>query len=273
MGCSIDSDEASGSCGEHRVMTSTLDLGLDGKTILITGASSGIGKATARQLASGGARVILSGRNLDALNALRDELPDHRHVVSPCALDSADNAYDWIVGLQAEVGMLQGVFHCAGLELVRPIKMTKQAQLDEILGSTLFAAFGIARALTRRDALADGSSIVMMSSVAALTGQIGMTAYSAAKASIDGMVRSLACELAGRRIRVNAVAAGAVQTEMHDRLVRSLGEEAVAVYERAHLLGFGAPDDISNAVTFLLSDASRWITGTTMVVDGGYTAR
>ena len=100
-----------------------------------------------------------------------------------------------------------------------------------------------------------------------------MAVYSAAKAAVDGMVRSLACEFAGRRIRVNAIAAGAVQTAMHERLMRGATDDASASYAASHLFGFGEAHDIANAALFLLSPAGRWITGTTMVVDGGYLCR
>ncbi|MDC6130107.1 SDR family oxidoreductase, partial [Burkholderia gladioli] len=134
-------------------------------------------------------------------------------------------------------------------------------------------AFGIARAAARKGVMEDGASLVLMSSVAASTGQVGMTAYSAAKAGIEGLVRSLACELAPRRIRVNAIAAGAVRTAMHERLTRGSPDEAVAAYESSHLLGFGEPEDVAGAALFLLSGASRWITGTALAVDGGYRVR
>jgi NAD(P)-dependent dehydrogenase (short-subunit alcohol dehydrogenase family) len=109
-----------------------------------------------------------------------------------------------------------------------------------------------------------------MSSVAGSSGQAGMSAYSAAKAAVDGMVRSLACEFAPRRIRVNAIASGAVRTPMHDRLMHGAADDVVGSYENRHLLGFGEPDDIAHAAAFLLGPAGRWVTGTSLIVDGGY---
>jgi NAD(P)-dependent dehydrogenase (short-subunit alcohol dehydrogenase family) len=100
-----------------------------------------------------------------------------------------------------------------------------------------------------------------------------MVAYSAAKAAVDGMVRALAAELAGRRIRVNSIISGAVATAMHNDFVETVNATLVDNYRNLHLLGFGEPSDIADAATFLLSDASTWITGTSLVVDGGYTAK
>jgi NAD(P)-dependent dehydrogenase (short-subunit alcohol dehydrogenase family) len=117
-----------------------------------------------------------------------------------------------------------------------------------------------------------GSSIVFMSSASAHRGRPGMVAYSAAKAAVEGLTRSLACELASKPVRVNAIAGGGIETEMHHRLTRTLSEDAVAAYAGQHLLGFGKPQDVASAVLFLLSPASSWITGATLAVDGGYLA-
>jgi NAD(P)-dependent dehydrogenase (short-subunit alcohol dehydrogenase family) len=246
---------------------------LHGMTFLVTGASSGIGKAAAILLSECGARVVVNGRDEARLNQTLSELKGAGHLASVASLENADQTTDWLKSVLEQSGPLAGVFHCAGMELIRPARMIKQAQLNDVLGSSLFAAFGIARAMSAKNALVDGGSIVFMSSVAGSTGQVGMTAYSAAKAGIDGLVRSLACELASKKIRVNAIAAGAVHTAMHDRLTNGSGDEATLAYEESHLLGFGQAEDVAQAALYLLSPASRWVTGTTMVVDGGYMVR
>lgn len=246
---------------------------LEGMTYLVTGASSGIGRATALLLADCGARVILNGRDEGRLHEALSTLNGAGHLVAPATLETADQTNDWLKTLLESTGPLTGVFHSAGIEMVRPVRMIKQAQLNEVLGSSLYAAFGIARAMSGKNAVVEGGSLVFMSSVAGATGQTGMTAYSAAKAAIDGMVRSLACELAVKHIRVNSVAAGAVETAMHERLTKGSGDVATQAYASAHLLGFGRPEDVAQAVVYLLSPASRWVTGTTLLVDGGYTVR
>lgn len=246
---------------------------LQGMTILVTGASSGIGRSTAILLAECGARVVLNGRDEGRLDETLTSLNGTGHLAFATALESADQTNDWLKGLLETIGPLNGVFHSAGIEMIRPARMIKQAQLEDVLGSSLFAAFGLARALSGKNAMVDGASLVFMSSVAGSTGQVGMTAYSAAKAAINGMVRSLACELAPRQIRVNSIAAGAVQTAMHERLTKGSGDDAAQAYANSHLLGFGTPDDVAQAVVYLLSQASRWVTGTTLFVDGGYSVR
>lgn len=255
-------------------MNTFSDTCLSDRTYLVTGASSGIGLATAQLLATCGARLIISGRDIFKLEQALTTLDSrNEHVLEVQTLVNADDTADWIKALSQQYGPLNGIFHSAGSELIRPVRLTKQEQLNEVFSTSVFASFGVARAAGQKGVLADGASVVFMSSVAGSTGQAGMTAYSAAKASVDGLVRSLACELAPRRIRANSIAAGAVKTAMHDRLVKNSGEAAMQSYEQAHLLGFGEPNDIANAVVFLLSDASAWMTGTTMFVDGGYVVR
>ena len=249
------------------------DDALAGRSILITGGSSGIGRATALRLSAAGARLVLTGRDEARLADSVADLKGTGHVGIAANLDDPDTTADLVKSIASSHGELAGIFHSAGTELVRPIRMTKGQQIAALFGPSVNAALGIARAGAQKGVLSDGASLVFMSSVAGQRGTAGMVAYSTAKAAIDGMVRSLACELAARRIRVNAVVAGAVATEMHDRLASTLSEGGLADYEGRHLLGFGRPDDVADAVLFLLSDASAWITGTSLAVDGGYSAR
>lgn len=246
---------------------------LAGGLYLVTGASSGIGQASAIAIARLGGRVIAGGRDEARLARTLAALPGDGHASSAASLTDADQAAEWVAGLAETHGTVSGIFHAAGTEFIRPAKLVKQDHLDQVFGDSVFAALGIARALTRKNVLVDGGSAVFMSSVAGSSGQAGMTAYSAARAGIDGMVRPLACELSSRRIRVNSIVAGAVATPMHARATASLAADALADYEKSHPLGFGEASDIANAAVFLLSDASRWITGTTLVVDGGYMVR
>lgn len=246
---------------------------LSGKRILVTGASSGIGRETAIALAAHGATLVIMGRDEARLAATASALSGQGHEVRAGDLTDADATADLVSEIAKAGGALHGVFHSAGSSLVLPAKLTKNRHLDEVFGAGFRGAFGIARAAGKKNVIADGGSVVFMSSVSSLRGRQGMVAYSAAKAAVDGMVRALATELASRRIRANSIVSGAVETQMHNDFVESVDETLVANYRNLHLLGFGSPGDIANAALFLLSDASRWITGTTMAVDGGYTAK
>lgn len=170
------------------------------------------------------------------------------------------------------LGQFDGIVHCAGVEVVAPLRLTSDVQYRAAMMAA-DSTFAILRAAAAKGVMADGASIVLLSSVAAHRGTAGMVAYSAGKAAIEGMVRPAALELAPRKIRVNAIAAGAFLSPMHDRITRNMPPAAQDAYAAAHPLGFGLHDDVRDAVLYLLSDASRWITGTTMVVDGGYLAR
>lgn len=246
---------------------------LVGKRILVTGASSGLGRETAIQLSRFGAKLAIMGRDGDRLEETGAMLKGEGHVSRTGDLTNAEAAAEGVQALAAEGGPLHGVFHSAGTSLVLPAKLTKSHHLDDLFGAAVRGAFGIARAASRKNVIVDGGSLVFMSSVSSLRGRSGMVAYSAAKAAVDGMVRALAAELAGRRIRVNSIISGAVATAMHDQFVETVSDTIVENYRNLHMLGFGEPSDIANAAIYLLSDASPWVTGTGLVVDGGYTAK
>ena len=246
---------------------------LAGRTVVVTGASSGLGRQAAIAASHCGARIVLAGRNVERLDAVLHELNGEGHRTVSADLASMDAADALIKEIVADDGPIGGIFHSAGESALAPVRTTKQAQFDAVFGAGVAGAFGLARAASRKGAMHDGGSIVFMSSVSASRGRRGMAAYSAAKAAIGGLVRTLAIELAPRRIRVNAIAAGAVVTAMHTDFAESVSDDMVKNYEELHLLGFGKPEDVANAVLFLLSDASRWITGVNLPVDGGYTAK
>ena len=244
---------------------------LAGRRIFVTGASSGLGRAAATAMATLGATIIANGRDGDRLDATVAGLAGQGHLAIAGALDDADTATD-IVKAASVDGALDGVFHAAGIFSVLPAKMTKQRAIDDLFGSSVSGAYGIARAISLRKVMNDGGSVVLMSSVAGVRGNAGLTGYAGAKAAILGMSRALAVELAPRRIRVNALVAGTVDTEMH-RTMKALHDDAGADDNLArHPLGYGAPADVAALVVFLMTGAARWITGSAIAIDGGYTA-
>lgn len=218
---------------------------------LVTGASGGLGRAI-RGALEPGAEVV----------------PFTRGEVTYWAPESAGEA---IRSLASEGGPFDGMIHCAGVEVIAPLRLTTNAQYGQAMACAEIA-FGMLRAAASKGVIADGGSIVMLSSVAAQRGTSGMAAYSAGKAAVEAMVRCAALELAPRRIRVNAVAAGAFESPMHERVTRRMGELSRVTYEQAHPLGFGSAEAVRDAVLHLLSDAARWTTGSTLVVDGGFLA-
>ena len=246
---------------------------LVGQRILVTGASSGIGRATAIELANHGAQLVITGRDPQRLAATLSELAGDGHLARELDLDGSDAIVEFLKEITTGQQPLSGLFHAAGVELLRPMKLSKAQQTGQVFSSSIHSALALARGAASRGVMQDGAALLFMSSVAAQRGQAGMAVYAAAKAAIDGMVRALAVELAPRGMRVNSIAAGAVQTEMHERLLQGLPETAVQAYAERHPLGLGKPQDIAQVVTFLLSDAGRWVSGATWAVDGGYLAR
>jgi NAD(P)-dependent dehydrogenase (short-subunit alcohol dehydrogenase family) len=220
---------------------------------LITGASGGLGSSIAAALTARGDTITTLSRHGADFGLAA--------AVTSCASTTTMHGRPF-----------DGMIHCAGAEVVAPLRLTSDEQYRTAMIAAS-SAFALLRAAAKRGVMVDGGSIVLMSSVAAHRGTPGMTAYSAGKAAIEAMVRCAAVELAPRRLRVNAVAAGAFTSPMHERIVRGMPNvDAVIAYKAKHPLGFGSVDAVRDAVLHLLSDAARWTTGSTLVVDGGLLA-
>jgi NAD(P)-dependent dehydrogenase (short-subunit alcohol dehydrogenase family) len=246
-------------------------MALEGKRVLVTGASSGIGRETAVVLAELGASVALSGRNEDRLNATLSGLRGEGHTVEVFDLNDVDGIPKWIKTI-GERGALSGVAHLAGVHQIRPVKAASAADTDSILRANVTSALMIARGFRQKGVCAERGSLVFASSSAGLVGNPGVAGYSASKGALIALTKSLAMELAKEQIRVNCVAPGWVETEMTAKIRAALPEEQYEAILAEYPLGIGQPRDVANGIAFLLSEASRWMTGSTLVMDGGYTA-
>jgi len=245
--------------------------GLVGRAALVTGASRGIGRAIAVDLARHGADVAIIGRDAAALDATAAEAraarPDVR--ILPIVADVADAAAvdTFVSRVQAEFGRIDIAVANAGQAVDGLILRSKAADLDRMLDVNLKSAFYLCAAVARPMMKQRAGAIVLVSSIVGIAGNAGQAAYSASKAGLLGLAKSVAKELGSRNVRVNAVAPGLIETAMTE----SMPEQARAHYLTTIPLGrAGTPDDVSGVVTFLCSDAARYVTGQTIVVDGGF---
>lgn len=248
-------------------------LDLTGKTILVTGASSGIGQATAILLSKLNAKVILVARDQVRLEETSRLIESNERFVEQFDLTSTSEISSWLNALSKKYGSLSGLVHCAGIRFTLPLKMTGADIVKATFATNVNSALALAQAFSQKNIYHENSSIVLISSVLGLVGNSGVSAYAASKGAIIALTKSLAVELAKNQIRVNCVVPGVVRTPLIAKLAANLTNEQQKEIEAAHLLGLGEPSDIANSIAFLLSDAARWITGSIMTVDGGYTVR
>jgi NAD(P)-dependent dehydrogenase (short-subunit alcohol dehydrogenase family) len=247
----------------------------EGQTVLVTGASSGIGRATCLRLASEGARIILVARNEERLEKTAHELEGENHLVFSCDLTNDDGVSTMLKSLSKSMGStkISGVVHCSGIHWLKPLQLTDTASLQMMLNSHVVSSVILIRSLIlERLITREGGAVIFVASAAAMRGNPGTLAYAAAKNAQISVAQVLAMELASRKIRVNVIAPGVVQTPLTEAYLSQLTLEQANAIKNAAPLGIGDPEDVAGAAAFLLSKDAKWITGTTLVVDGGLTA-
>jgi NAD(P)-dependent dehydrogenase (short-subunit alcohol dehydrogenase family) len=248
-------------------------MDLTGRKILVTGASSGIGRATAVLLSQLGASLVLNGRSEQRLEQAHGQLAGVGHAIEPFDLVEVDQIPAWMRGLSERVGRLDGMVHSAGITTTLPIRAQTATQADEVMRINWSAAWLLCKGFRQPAVRAESGSIVFISSVVGLVGQPGVSAYASSKGAVLALTKALAMELAPEKIRVNAVVPGHVRTEMAEDLGKILTAEQLDAIRRMHPLGLGEAEDVAGAIAFLLARTGRWITGAALTVDGGYTAR
>lgn len=240
---------------------------LKGKTIFVTGASSGIGKTTAIECSKMGAKVVITGRNQQRLEDTYKQLEGRKHLIVFSDLNSENG----IEQLFLQLPDVNGIVHCAGLTKIVPFQFATRENLDEVFNVNFFIPAEITRRALKAKKIAKNSSIVFISSISGVfCSAIASSIYSASKGAVNGLVKGMALDLAPKGIRINCVNPGVIDTNIFESGVITK-EQLEEDKKRYPLKRFGEPQEVAYAVIYLLSDASSWVTGSNLLIDGGFT--
>jgi len=242
------------------------------KKIIITGASSGIGEQCAISCSKMGATVILVARNEERLKKVLKKLEGNNHSFYKLELQDFDRYPTIINNIVAQHGKISGLIHSAGIEASAPLNVLDPVKLKNTFEINAFSFFEFTRLLSKNKNHDENTSFVAISSVMGFLGEKGKLAYCSSKAALINGVKALALELAKKNIRVNCISPAIVETKMVKELFSKMADENRANIEEMHPLGLGNTEDVANACIYLISNASRWVTGANLIVDGGYSA-
>ncbi len=247
---------------------------LEGKNIIVTGASSGIGRQCAIDCSKAGARVIAIARNKERLEETLSMMDGEGHRYYSYDLSNTHGIADLVSTIVSECGKIGGMIYAAGIEKTLPFKLLKTEDYSELFNVNTISALEMAKSVSSVKSFSKsetGGSIVLIASITASIARNGTAAYTASKGAMVSASRVLASELAARKIRVNCISPGTILTPLMQNYLDQLSEEDYKKRISGFPLGLGETTDVSNACIFLLSDASRWITGQNIIIDGGFT--
>jgi NAD(P)-dependent dehydrogenase (short-subunit alcohol dehydrogenase family) len=240
---------------------------LEGKTVLVTGASSGLGASTAIECSKAGAHLIICGRDETRLNSTYNNLYGKNHLQVVSDFQSEEN----IVKLSVYLPKLDGLALCAGITKTIPVKFIKSESIGEIFQTNTFSSMQLIQNLLKLKKIKKAGSIVFISSISTCYADKGNSIYAASKGAVNSFSNVLALELSAKGITSNCVEPGFVPTAMlADGVVT---DDQLSKEKVKYPLGFGEPSDIANGIIYLLSDAAKWVTGSVLRIDGGVTLR
>lgn len=257
-------------CGSNRILISMgyNPFSLREKTILVTGASSGIGRAIAIECSRMGATVIITARSKERLEKTMMQMEGdvHKHICTDLSDDDA------IMELVKSLDFsLDGVVHCAGYTIPKPFQYLSRDNIDGVMKVNFLAPVLLTQLLLKNKKLKRNCSMVFISSISGtLVSYIGGSVYSASKGAINGIAKTLALELASKQMRVNTITPGMIETNIISEGIIS-DEQLAQDANRYPLKRYGKPEEVAYATVYLLSDASKWVTGSNLLIDGGYT--
>jgi len=240
---------------------------LEGKVIFVTGASSGIGRAIAIECSKVGANLIITGRNEERLIATYDSLEGKIHLKIVADLQNENDTSK----LVDELPELDGIVHCAGIVKTLPFQYVNKQDLNLIFDTNLMAPAIMSQMFLKKKKIKKNASIVFISSISGvMCALVGNSMYSASKGAVNGLVKGMALDLAPKGIRVNSVVPGMIETNILSE--GSITQEQLQEdMKRYPLKRYGKPEEVAYATIYLLSDASKWVTGSNLLIDGGYT--
>lgn len=240
------------------------------RTVVVTGASSGIGKACALRFAESGWKVVVTARRREKLEEVYGG--DASFVIVPWDLSELDSIPAYSKEVLKEAGPVKGLIHCAGMGIGNAVNMIRPGMLEQLFSINVYAAMLLVSAFSKKKMIDESAAFLLISSIAAHTGTQGQSVYAATKGALEGFICGSAAELADKGIRINAVAPGLVETEMVKAHNEKLDPETVKKLTSGYPLGVGRPENVADLALFL-AEKGEWITGQTYVTDGGFMMR
>lgn len=242
-------------------------IDLSDKTILITGAGSGIGQETAITASKIGAKVVMLDISEEGLNVTMEKMEGEGHSMYVVNLCENESIAPLVKEIAEKYGTINGLVHCAGISSRKPLNVLTKDGFSKVMDINFYSFVELVRQATKKKYFAEGGSVVVMSSISSIKGYKAKTEYCVSKAAVDAFVRCMAAELADRKIRVNSVMAAEVLTPL--ALKARDTNAAVGASDFNAPLGPSDPYEVANAICFLLSNATKTITGTSILIDGG----
>lgn len=237
------------------------------KKLLVTGASSGIGRAVAIECSRMGAEIYIVGRNESRLTETLEKMDGDNHVSVQMDITNAED----LESLVSKVPVLSGIVHCAGITKIEPFGFVNRTHLDEVFNTNFYAPVELTRLLLKKKKISKKGSVVFISSISGLyCSAVASSIYSASKSALNGIMKGMAIDLSPKDVRVNCVNPAVIDTGFFKN--SGISEEDLEKDKKRYpLRRYGKPEEVAYATIYLLSDASEWVTGTNMLIDGGYT--